>query len=137
MKGGGSLLVCIYLSVLCLSAQNTRFDNYSVLLSPEKVYLQTDREVYNIGDTIWFRGYLENVSNLAEYAECNYIYVELESAKWEKNAYKKASEERFSIRKRIKIKRNDDGIVGFIPLTEDLIPTRIRPSLHVMTIDGA
>ena len=120
MKRGVSLLVCIYLSVLCLSAQNTRFEDYSVLLSPEKVYIQTDREVYNIGDTIWFRGYLENVSYLAKYAECNYIYVELVSAKWEKNAYKKVSEERFSIRKRIKVKRNDDGIVGYIPLTEDL-----------------
>ena len=100
MKRGVSLLVCIYLSVLCLSAQNTRFEDYSVLLSPEKVYIQTDREVYNIGDTIWFRGYLENVSYLAKYAECNYIYVELVSAKWEKNAYKKVSEERFSIHTR-------------------------------------
>ena len=99
---------------------DTLFRNYSTLLSPEKVYLQTDREVYNIGDTIWFKGYLENVSALGEYDECNFIYVEVASAKWERNIYLNLPEERFTTRTRVKVKRSDDGFCGYLPLTEDL-----------------
>ena len=96
------------------------FVGFSSFLSPEKVYLQTDREIYNIGDTIWFKGYLENASNLGNYAECNYLYVEIASAKWERNVYLNLPQERFSTRTRVKVKRSDDGFCGFIPLTGDL-----------------
>ncbi len=53
------------------------FDNYSKLLSPEKVYLHTDKDVYSATDTIWISGYVENSSYAAEFNESNYIYVEL------------------------------------------------------------
>ncbi len=53
------------------------FHNYSKLLSPEKVYLHTDKDVYFATDTIWFSGYVENASYAAEFDESNYIYVEL------------------------------------------------------------
>ena len=53
------------------------FHNYSQLLSPEKVYLHTDKDVYFATDTIWFSGYVENASYAAEFEESNYIYVEL------------------------------------------------------------
>ncbi|MBO5918879.1 MAG: hypothetical protein J6Q34_00080 [Bacteroidales bacterium] len=53
------------------------YENYSKLLSPEKVYLHTDKDVYSATDTIWISGYVENASYAAEFDESNYIYVEL------------------------------------------------------------
>lgn len=53
------------------------FKEYSKLLSPEKVYLHTDKDVYFATDTIWFSGYVENATYASEFAESNYIYVEL------------------------------------------------------------
>ena len=53
------------------------FGNYSRLLSAEKVYLHTDKDVYCATDTIWISGYVENASYASEFAESNYIYVEL------------------------------------------------------------
>jgi len=53
------------------------FHNYSKLLSPEKVYLHTGKDVYFATDTIWFSGYVENASYASEFDESNYIYVEL------------------------------------------------------------
>ena len=102
------------------SPVDSRFDSYARLLSPEKVYLHTDREIYNIGDTIWFRGYLENVAPQAEYAPGNYIYVELFSAQWERTI-QQSRQEKTRLRNRVKIKRGSDGaFTGYLPLTEDL-----------------
>ena len=103
------------------SVEEGGFPGYSSLLAPEKLYLHTDREVYNIGDTIWFRGYLENVSDLAEYPACNYLYVDLFSSKWEMNRRLNAFQETSRLRARVKIKRDKDGFFsGYLPLTEDL-----------------
>lgn len=106
-----------------LSGQNLvedKFAAWSRLLSPEKLYLHTDREVYNIGDTIWFRGYLQNASALAANAPCNYLYVELIAGKYEKNL-KNEREERVRMRQRVKVKRDGNGtFTGYLPLTEDL-----------------
>ncbi len=102
------------------SSVDSRFDQYSCLLSPEKVYLHTDREIYNIGDTIWFRGYLENVAPQAEYAPCNYLYVELFSAQWERT-FQLSRQEMTRLRHRVKVKRGSDGaFIGYLPLTDDL-----------------
>lgn len=102
------------------SSIDNRFDRFARLLSPEKVYVHTDREVYNIGDTIWFRGYLENVAQQAEYAPCNYLYVELFSAQWEKTL-QLSRQEKTRLRQRVKVKRDSDGTFsGCLPLTEDL-----------------
>ena len=118
-----SFLLLLLAASQTLSAQHTtedRFASWSRLLSPEKVYLHTDREVYNIGDTIWFRGYLQNASSLAANAPCNYLYVELISAKYEKNI-KNDREEVTRLRQRVKVKRDKDGAFsGYLPLTEDL-----------------
>lgn len=118
--------ICVVLLLLCETAfaqspAHEAFDGYVRFLTPEKLYLHNDREVYNIGDTIWFRGYLRNASSLAEYPECNYLYVELFSSMWEKNWYSGRSEETHKMRKRIKVKRGADGLFcGYLPLTEDL-----------------
>ena len=78
--------------------------DYVRLLSPEKLYLHTDREIYNIGDTIWFRGYLRNASENAEYKECNYLYVELLAPKYETQVSSGTSEEVVRIRDRVKVR---------------------------------
>ena len=106
---------------LAQSADAIRFSAWSRLLSPEKTYLHIDREVYNIGDTIWLRGYLDNCSEISEFSPCNYLYIELSSARWERNYYKGISENKYQLRKRIKVKRDTDGhFTGYLALTEDL-----------------
>ena len=109
----------ILFSILA-GAQDKAFESYSRLLSPEKLYLQTDREVYCLGDTIWFKGYLQDVSEIAEYPECNYIYVELISGVYMKSPYNSKLE--FSPRdvvvRRIKVKRVDDSFTGYIEVGE-------------------
>lgn len=97
-----------------------KFISYSKMLSGEKLYLHTDREIYNIGDTIWIKAYLRNVSEISEYKECNYIYVEILSTKWEMSFSKNTSVPVERVRKRVKIKRNEEGnFVGYMPLDDD------------------
>ena len=101
-------------------SMDSTVSDYVRLLSPEKLYLHTDREVYNIGDTIWFRGYLRNASENAEYKECNYLYVELLAPKYETQVSSGTSEEVVRIRDRVKVKRGSDGLfTGYLPVTED------------------
>ena len=118
------ILVILGFLPLRLPAQvsaDSLYLGFSRLLSPEKLYLHTDREVYNIGDTIWFKGYLENVSVLAEYPTCNYLYVELFSTKWERLTYTGGTGAFSRMRERVKVKRAADGsFYGFIPLSDDL-----------------
>ena len=116
-------LLTLLLCGICLAQSSAQeaFGGYARLLAPEKLYLHTDREVYNIGDTIWFRGYLKNASSQAEFPECNYLYVELFSSMWERNYYSNRSEESWEMRKRVKVKRGPDGrFCGYLPLSEDL-----------------
>ena len=54
-----------------------RYDAYLKYLSPEKVYLHTDKDVYSVGDTVWFKAYIANGSFISEYPESRFIYVEL------------------------------------------------------------
>lgn len=111
----------LFLGCFPLRAQSTdvRFDVFSSLLSPEKLYLHTDREVYNIGDTIWFRAYLQNASAYAEYKECNYLYVELLSSKFE-NTASGVRKNVTRIRDRVKVKRDGSGcFTGYFPISED------------------
>ena len=39
-----------------------RFKTYSTLCSPEKVYLHFDRSCYTAGETIWFKGWVQEAS---------------------------------------------------------------------------
>ena len=100
--------------------QQEMFHNYSKLLSPEKVYLHTDKDVYFATDTIWFSGYVENASYASEFDESNYIYVELindqiyrDVASWKKFAFYEPS---VAVRK--KIKRIDNTFSGHIVVPE-------------------
>ncbi|MBR5101372.1 MAG: hypothetical protein IKX34_08770 [Bacteroidales bacterium] len=97
-----------------------RFAGYAQLLSPEKLYLQTDREVYRVGDTVWFKGYLDNAARTAEFPAGNYIYVELLSSLVEKNIQLGATRSTESVRVRVKVKRRDDGFAGWLAIPENL-----------------
>src|SRR6202789_4503927 len=52
-------------------------DSLQQHLPVEKLYLQTDKAVYTVGDTIWFKGYLFNANYLRFSSRSGLMYVEL------------------------------------------------------------
>jgi len=52
-------------------------DSLRKRLPIEKVYLHTDKSYYNIGDTLWFKGYLMDGANLKASNQSGLLYVEL------------------------------------------------------------
>src|ERR1700729_4234018 len=52
-------------------------DSLQQRLPVEKLYLQTDKAVYTIGDTIWFKGYLFNANYLRFSSRSGLMYIEL------------------------------------------------------------
>ena len=78
-----SCITFLYLMVVITeqSAAQKRFEQnfeeYIKFLSPEKLYIQTDRDSYCVGDTIWMKGFLKNASAESGFVESNFIYVEL------------------------------------------------------------
>ena len=96
------------------------FHNWSKLLSPEKVYLHTDKDVYYATDTIWFSGYVENASYASEFDESNYIYVELLTKQLQKdnNSIKNYAEYRSNVSIRKKIRRTGNNFQGHIVVPE-------------------
>lgn len=119
-----ALMLSTHCVALCLAQDKAKwesnFDSYVKYLSPEKLYLHTDKDIYNVGDTIWFKAYLRNASDFAHYGESNYIYVELLSElpelKLQNNKYINTNR----VRKRIKIKRDEGGFSGYIPIPIEL-----------------
>ncbi|MDO4735900.1 MAG: hypothetical protein Q4B21_02665, partial [Bacteroidia bacterium] len=119
------LSVAFAIQFICsdIYAQNNTtelYSNFTSLLSPEKVYLHTDKDVYFATDTIWFSGYVENASYTSEFDESNYIYVELitdqiyrDVASWKNFAFYEPS---VAVRK--KIKRIDNTFSGYIVVPE-------------------
>ena len=97
-----------------------RFETFSKLLSPEKLYLHTDKEFYCVGDTLWFKGYLVNNSYLSEFPECNYIYVELLGFPYEKNIYSGNIGETQRILERVKVKRRGDILQGYVVIPGEM-----------------
>ncbi len=124
MKKRISILIAISLISLIsfpLKAQRVeKFDAYSKLLSPEKLYLHIDKDTYCAGDTIWFKGYLKNNSVVAEFPESNYIYVELIGYQWNKDVYSGKTTEEGRIMERIKVKRRDGVLQGYVKIPEDI-----------------
>ena len=115
-------MLAAFLSPAFVHAQEplARFDAYTQLLSPEKLYLQTDREVYCAGDTVWFKAYLENASRAAEFPACNYVYVELIATMVEKNVNLDKYVEQETVRARVKIKRRDGVLSGWLKIPDNL-----------------
>ena len=121
-----ALLICAALSLSTASAQTESskqkelFHNYSKLLSPEKVYLHTDKDVYFATDTIWFSGYVENASYASEFDESNYIYVELITDELQRavNSFSKYAEYKKDVSVRKKIRRIGNSFQGHIVVPE-------------------
>ena len=98
-----------------------RYSNYTKLLSPEKLYLHTDKTQYAVGDTIWFKGYLLNNSFTSDYPESNYLYVELIIYPFTKEPFSGAIQEEAQMLKRIKVKRREGILQGYIPIDDDCV----------------
>lgn len=116
------ILLPVY-SIAQERAKNTHeemFHKYTGLLSPEKVYLHTDKDVYFATDTIWFSGYVENASCTSEFPESNYIYVELISDQLYRNekSLSEYVEYRNDVVVRKKIKRDGSNFQGHIVVPE-------------------
>ena len=96
------------------------FGNYSRLLSPEKVYLHTDKDVYFATDTIWISGYVENASYASEFAESNYIYVELMCDLPLKDAgsWRDVTKSQYDVVERKKLRRIGNTFSGYIVVPE-------------------
>lgn len=60
-----------------ISLLNTFMDALSKKLPAEKLFLQTDREFYSQGDTLWFKGYLFDAKYLSASQKSGVVYVEL------------------------------------------------------------
>lgn len=108
-----------------LVAQQTRnakemFGNYSRLLSPEKVYLHTDKDVYCATDTIWISGYVENASYAGEFSESNYIYVELlcDLPLKDVGSWSNKTEIQYDVVERKKLRRFGNTFSGYIVVPE-------------------
>ena len=114
--------------VTSISAQDTlavpwtleeRYEAFLKYLSPEKVYLHTDKDVYSIGDTIWFRGYVMNASVLSEYPESRFLYVELVGNTVGKDMNSNRMKEMPYVIQRIKVKSRGGVLEGYIPVSDD------------------
>ncbi|WP_425235215.1 TonB-dependent receptor [Ulvibacterium sp.] len=55
--------------------------NYAATEGPEKIYVQTDKEFYGRGETIWFKAYLVDGITHIQSAKSKIAYVELWSEK--------------------------------------------------------
>ena len=84
-----------------------RFNVYSTRCCPEKVYLHYDRSCFVAGETIWFKGWVQDASSLSVLPPSNYLYAEL-------------LDDRGEAVVRVKIKRSGNGFPGCIELPDNL-----------------
>ena len=82
-----------------------RFHTYSSLCSPEKVYLHYDRSCYTAGETVWFKGWIQESSRHSVLPPSNFIYTELLDGKGETLV-------------RVKVKRDNGGFPGYLTLPD-------------------
>lgn len=78
-----TILIVLLLSQNNIIAQNNpnQQDNLEPTPVLEKVYLHTDRSLYNIGESLWYKAYLTNAENNVLLKQSNVLYVELVSSK--------------------------------------------------------
>ena len=116
-----TLLSCpVAYSQVSQETPESKFSKFSRLLCPEKLYLQTDRDRYFAGDTIWIKGYLSNASFEAEYAPSNYIYVELIAHAIDGNVNGRSHSVE-SVLERVKLKRRSNQFSGYLAVPENIM----------------
>ncbi len=86
---------------------NAFADSLAKTLPVEKLYLQTNKPIYNSGDTLWLKGYLFDARNLTSSAKSGLVYTEI----IDKNN---------QIVKRLLFQVNDGLFRGSIPLDNEL-----------------
>lgn len=104
----------IFFSAICITvfSQNAdslklHYNYFSQYLSPEKLYLHIDRNIFVPGETIWFKGYLENKSYQSVMPTSNFMYVELLGD---------------TVISRIILKKVGGGFAGHMLLSDEIIP---------------
>lgn len=73
----------------------------------EKVYLQTDKDHYEVGENVWFRAFLTSAYTHVPSDLSRFVYVELR-------------DRQDSLHCRLKIPFRDSVFAGFVPLSEKL-----------------
>lgn len=73
----------------------------------EKIYLQTDHEYYEAGDTIWFRAWQVSAATHMSPGFSRFLYVEL-------------IDRRDSVFRRVKIPYRDSLFTGYLPLNKEM-----------------
>ncbi len=56
---------------------NSFVDSLTKTFPVEKLYLQTDKPMYNSGDTLWLKGYLFEATNLTQSTKSGLVYTEI------------------------------------------------------------
>ena len=84
-----------------------RYGAYSAWFAPEKVYLHFDRSCYVAGETIWFKGWVQEASAVSQLSPSNYMYAEVLDSHGD-------------ARVRVKIKRQEGGFPGCMDLPDNL-----------------
>jgi hypothetical protein len=97
-----------------------RYEAFVKYLSPEKVYLHTDKDVYAIGDTIWFKCYVSNKSSLSAYPESKFVYVELVGTSVGKDISTNRGKEFTYVIQRVKVKMWNGILEGYIPVPDNV-----------------
>jgi len=105
-------LILFITTYLATFAQNTdslklHYRYFSQYLSPEKLYFHIDRTIFAPGETIWFKGYLENKSYQSVMPTSNLVYVELLND---------------TVVSRIMLKKGEEGFPGHMLLPEETLP---------------
>ncbi len=54
-----------------------RVQNYDAFANPDKVYVHTDRTLYNPGEDVWFKAYIRDAGTLGASDMSDMLYVEL------------------------------------------------------------
>ncbi|MGY3214059.1 hypothetical protein [Mucilaginibacter sp. HD30] len=79
-----AIISCVYNNIYAQQKTVAKLSNYASALNNirelkpiEKLYLQTDKPYYGVGDTLRFKGYLLNADYLTAAAHSGLLYVEL------------------------------------------------------------
>ena len=85
-----SLLFLVMFLMLCWGAQSqsirsvqqeiNTISTYNTAYTPDKIFIQTDKQNYNKEDTIWFKAYVFDAASLSASNKSALIYIEIEDA---------------------------------------------------------
>lgn len=98
---------CAFAQSFSPDSLQKRFSIFGSYCSPEKLYLHIDRTYFTAGETLWFKGYLEEAIQKSIVPCSNFIYVEL----LDNNGAAVC---------RTKVKRSGSGFPGHLTLGERL-----------------